>query len=301
MKAFLLVVLSVVVIPLLMRFLYGVFLQHLEAKLRGWLARKRPEWRRRRYVRAFVGALQGRAELADAVVRTGFAIFAVLFVGTAIVASGIVAIRATGNAEAALASATANLREAERNLDALEASNKQFAELSDALKKASAQGSVAAPPVTSEAQPSATYVEEKREELATLRKEFEEATKRDSAKLAIGKMFGKFSIGLGSLYGLFLLYLTFAWMPTMLATRVFSFHVSRFLLRIQAIATPEEVAKLSRAEVAVRDEASLKAFVGLAVATARAHDAESIALHLDLWDAFSAPNQTPAAADEASS
>src|SRR5262245_13904771 len=45
--------------------LYGVFIAHREGRIRGYLASKTDSWRRRRFVRAFVGAIRGKSASSD--------------------------------------------------------------------------------------------------------------------------------------------------------------------------------------------------------------------------------------------
>jgi hypothetical protein len=45
--------------------LYGLFLGQREEKIRYYLSTQRRGWARRRYVRAFVGAVRGRAAAAN--------------------------------------------------------------------------------------------------------------------------------------------------------------------------------------------------------------------------------------------
>lgn len=66
---------AAVLLPLLLRLTYGLFLQDKEVQLKGFLVQKRSERSHRRKVGEFVGAFNGRASIENARV-TGYAMLA---------------------------------------------------------------------------------------------------------------------------------------------------------------------------------------------------------------------------------
>jgi hypothetical protein len=75
----------------------------------------------------------------------------------------------------------------------------------------------------------------------------------------------------------------FLWIPFVVTRRLFSFELNRFNLRIQGLASKAELAEIAVAEVTVRDERSLRAFVSKAREVAARHGIPQLVDTFDLW------------------
>ncbi len=93
---------------------------------------------------------------------------------------------------------------------------------------------------------------------------------------------------LTALFAAQFLYGMLVWAPVVNATTHFSFEVSRFVSRIQGLASQSELAELALAEVRVVDEAALRRFILVAADIARKHSAIELAARLDLWGVIEA-------------
>ena len=73
------------------------------------------------------------------------------------------------------------------------------------------------------------------------------------------------------------------WVPMAAVRRQFGYELDRFTTRIQGMATEGELAELARAELKVKDEASLRAFLSIAADIAGRYDASGLVSRFDPW------------------
>lgn len=74
------------------------------------------------------------------------------------------------------------------------------------------------------------------------------------------------------------------WMPYVLLRKRFSYEVTRFSLRIQGLANPEELVLLTAAELLVRDGKTLEEFVGVMKRVATRHGVPALTRTFELWE-----------------
>lgn len=75
-----------------------------------------------------------------------------------------------------------------------------------------------------------------------------------------------------------------AWMPYVLMRRQFAHEIDRFSLRIQGLATPQELASLTKAELDVRDSGTLAEYVKVMGRIAARYDMPELTRSFELWD-----------------
>jgi len=75
-----------------------------------------------------------------------------------------------------------------------------------------------------------------------------------------------------------------AWMPYVLMRRQFAHEIQRFSLRIQGLATSEELAALTKAELDVRDSRTLAEYVKVMGRIAARYDMPELTRSFELWD-----------------
>lgn len=83
--------------------------------------------------------------------------------------------------------------------------------------------------------------------------------------------------------GGFTAFLLLFWFPSVSISRRFAHELDRFVLRIQGLASREELARLALLESQVRDEKSLRLFVESAMEIARQHGLERLTETFKLW------------------
>lgn len=76
----------------------------------------------------------------------------------------------------------------------------------------------------------------------------------------------------------------YAWMPYVLLRRRFDHEIARFSLRIQGLATQEELADLIASELAVSDQATLQAYVAAMKQVAKRHGMPQLTRTFELWE-----------------
>ncbi len=76
---------------------------------------------------------------------------------------------------------------------------------------------------------------------------------------------------------------SFFWRPYVFLRTRFAQEIARFSLRIQGLASQEELAKLSAAEVAVKSQARLKAYVEIMKQVATRHGMPELTKTFELW------------------
>jgi hypothetical protein len=75
----------------------------------------------------------------------------------------------------------------------------------------------------------------------------------------------------------------FAWLPYVLMRRRFAHEIARFSLRIQGLATVEELASLTKAELGVRNPVTLQAYVAVMKHVATRHGMPGLTQTFELW------------------
>jgi hypothetical protein len=274
------------------RLTYSVLWAEREEKLKGYLARASSTRKHNRFVRAFVGALRGRAERNEVVVRNSVVVFLATCSTVVVFAAAVTTFTAFDRANMLDAKIESRMRDVEGLLATLDASAKQNREMQDELVKPAEERKQITPPSLEESlEMTARTISAMREELAANKQAIQgqRATAAESHS-RVGFLRWPLLLALAAMIAV-TLFLILSWHPITLMTRIFAFETSRFMDRMQTIASPDEIARLARAEVGVSDEKSLKAFVGLAVTVARNHDIAPLALRFDLWDAFGTQQQ----------
>ena len=80
-----------------------------------------------------------------------------------------------------------------------------------------------------------------------------------------------------------LLFVAMFWGPLFVRKRIFAFEIERFALRMQGLATAEELAELALLEIRVADEGSLREFIDVTRRIAVKHSVPQLAARFDLW------------------
>lgn len=75
-----------------------------------------------------------------------------------------------------------------------------------------------------------------------------------------------------------------AWVPYVLMRRQFAHEIERFSLRIQGLATSQELADLTKAELGVRDSHTLAVYVKVMRRIAARYDMPELTRSFELWD-----------------
>lgn len=218
-------------------------------RLREHLRTRKEGWSRRRYVRAFVGAVRGRAVAADTYM------LAVLFLAL---------IGAFGTTSLWMAEeAKQTFRQWERN----------FVEVQELLDE------VRDDPKTLE-----DLEAEQDEILRKAEKLFEKMTEESQLiEQSKGPSIWYFRIvGYGLLASSVIAF--YFWLPFVVMRRAFAHELDRFALRIQGLASKAELAQIAVAESRVRDEHSLRMFVDLVKGVAERHKVPQLAETFELWD-----------------
>jgi hypothetical protein len=285
MKDVALKLLYLLISGLVVRLFYGIFIAHHEPVLKGYLTRISSERARRKFIRAFVAALRGRADRNDATIKTHFIAFAATLVTVLCVSVAIFSFQTVDTSRATL---TEMDKQGDRLFELRERIEKGLARNAEAREQLNEpEKSLSELPPSTIADEMAKTAEKlaaQKEELAAVLEDLKIRRERVVAAVEKAEYARISSVAVAAFFAILAFYLVVIWAPTMYATRVFAFEITRFMNRIQSIATPAEVGDLACAEVQVDDEPSLRKFVELAGTIARAHDVEMLAKRFDIWD-----------------
>lgn len=229
---------------LVVALLYGWFIAQREERIRESLRARRRGYLRRRFVRALVGAIRGRAALLDTVI---IATVPLLFL---LISAGTLLQSAAG---------------AQVKLDGLWESH---SEMTQRIQEKKDKGPKAEPKDPHKG------LEVECQELAD-----ELATLEGSGRALILTTWVISSILLVSAVLGYIL-----WLPFVLMRRWFSCELDRFTLRMQGLSSKAELAELALLESLVVDEESLRGFVEKARQVAERHQVGALVRTFDLWE-----------------
>lgn len=237
---------STVLVAWAIRFGYALVVGDSDKQLRSFLLTTRSRWKRERYIRAFVAAVRGRTVMGDAFVAVNTMTAAVAAFWMAQATIGVIAMIESGNTES-------RQREQIYRVEAL------LSKLDEPLKKPDA--------------------DDPRSEL----KELRQGLKETEPNIRRMKRFAQLMFLVPSGLAVTVLLVAFFWGPIFVKKRIFAFEVERFTLRMQGLATAEELAELALLETRVSDEASLREFIHLTRRIAVKHSVPQLAARFDLW------------------
>lgn len=256
------------------RFFYGVLFEKTETQLKGYLTKRRSIKKYQMRVRLFVAACRGSAEATDS---NSLAQLLSMIIVTAVFMSYFASLGFWALGKQIDSSKS-------RITLQIESLTERMAEMQQLLSDISNQRAVKS---LSDAK---AEVSDWLERAEILQQDF----KADIATMEIWQratpigtvFFALLSIGLF----VYLLYFSFVVPQRRSLVRLFSFEVSRFTLRMQGLASADELVRLAKSEAQVVDEHSLQEFISAAAAIAKRHDLLELVARFDLW--YREPNAT---------
>ena len=223
--------------------IYGLFFAQKEERIRAFLKQKSDGWIKRRYVKAFVGAVRGEAVAGDTYL-IAYLWLLVIFVA-ATFASYFEA-----EVEKAHVANNKNISALEKRLDAIFMPQKDLSVEEEMLE------------IKSQIKDTKVHVADVDSSLVYLLIHYH-----------VISMFLSILLFLGILF----------WHPYLVMRQRFSFEMQRFTLRIQGLASKAELAELAVAESQVVDEKTLRKFVETTRAVADRHNVSELVSTFDLW------------------
>ena len=239
--------LALFVVPVLAYVLCNVFLFEPVGKIRAYLDTKKSGWARSRYIRIFIGAVRGEAAVFDTFLL-GIFILLIPFLMLLWTWSGAMEIEI-------------NRRALQHQYDSYQRQHDFLTALRSGAKL--------------EINREALDAEIQRSD-AEIQRKFPALLKRHERDIFIRHVF---SIGCG-LIGVYML---FVWFPYVLIRKQFDHELTRFMLRIQGLASKAELAELAVAEGRVTNEQTLRIFVDKVKAIAVRHEVPQLVSTFDLW------------------
>jgi hypothetical protein len=234
--------------------IYAFVLGGREERIREYLRTRAHGWLRRRYVRAMVRAVQGYAAVTDSTMLLAIAL-------------GLFA-----SLNVFILSSVSQLESQQRGLEA------HSREVGKKLANERSQLDSLDRPRDFEAERGKSR--KQLDELISALRDVNADIEGERPGLLRVVLFGKATASVG----LILLFIaTVFWGPLVLIRARFAHEIARFSLRIQGLATKDELAKLTEAELGVRNQDTLRRYVEVMKDVAARHGVPELTRTFELW------------------